>query len=319
MWLTDVAIKRPVFTTMIFLALIVLGIRSLTMMPVDKFPDIDIPIVSITTIYPGAGPEEVEALVTKIIEDEVSSIDKVDEVKSVSSEGVSTITIEFLLEADIDVAASDVRAKVAIIKEDLPDDAEEPIVAKLDLGALPVVTMGITSDSMAIREVRTLVDNIIADRFAKQPGVGNVEVSGGDVREIQILVDQDRLIAYSMTISDLKNLIAASNLNVPSGKMKPGNKENAIKIQGEFQDVDEIKNLRISKVTEKGVRSIKLSDIAEVIDGFTERETFTRLNGHDCVGLTIRKQAGSNPIETVEAVKEELEAVMEDYPELNIK
>jgi len=319
MWLTDIAIKRPVFTVMVFIALIVMGIRSLTMMPVDKLPDMDVPIVTITTVYPGAGPEEIETLVTKRIEDQVSSVDKVDTVQSVSREGISTIIMEFLMEADIDVATADVRAKIAIAKKDLPDDAEEPIVSKLDLGALPVITMGITSDTMNIREVKTLVKNVIADRFAKQSGVGNVEVSGGDTREILILADQDRLVAYSMTIYELKNLLQAANLNIPGGNMKPGNLENAIKMQGEFQSIEEIKDLRISKMTEDGPQSIKLSDIADVIDGNADRESVTRLDGIDSVGLTIRKQGSANSLKTVGAVKKELEAVKKDYPQLSIK
>ena len=319
MWLTLTAIKRPVFTVMVFIALIVMGIRSLTLMPVDKLPKMDVPIVTITTIYPGAGPEEIETLVTKIIEDQVGSVDKVDTIRSVSREGVSTIIIQFLMEADIDVATSDVRAKIAIAKRDLPDDAEEPIVSKLDLGALPVITMGITSDSMNIREVKTLVKNVIADRFAKQNGVGSAEVSGGDTREILVLADQDRLIAYSMTIYELKNLLQAANLNVPSGNMKSGSLENSIRLLGEFQNVDEIKNLRISIKTKEGIQSIKLSDIADGIDGNADRESFTRLNGVDSVGLTIRKQGSANTIKTVGAIKKELEEVKKEYPQLAIR
>ena len=319
MWLTDIAIKRPVFTVMVFIALIVMGIRSVTMMPVDKLPDMDVPIVTITTIYPGAGPEEIESLVTKKIEDQVSSVDKIDTIKSVSREGISTVIIQFLIEADIDVSTADVRAKVAIAKKDLPDDAEEPIVSKLDLGALPVITMGITSDSMNIREVKTLVKNIIADRFSKQNGVGNVDVSGGDTREILVLADQERLIAHSITIAELKNLLQASNLNVPSGNMKPGVQENSIRLLGEFQSVDEIKNLRISKTTKNGIENIKLSDIVDVIDGNADREAFTRLDGVDSVGLTIRKQGSANSLKTVEAIKTELASVQKDYPQLTIK
>ena len=319
MWLTDVAIKRPVFTVMVFIALIVMGISSMTMMPVDKMPKIDVPMVTVTTIYPGAGPEEIESLVTKKIEDQVSSVDKIDIIKSVSREGISTVIIQFLIEADGDVSAAEVRAKVAIAKKDLPDDAKEPIVSKLDVDALPVITIGITSDSMNIREVKTLVKNIIADRFAKQNGVGNVDVSGGDTREILILADQERLIAHSMTIAELKNLLQAANLNVPSGNMKPGIQENAIKLLGEFQSINEIKNLRISKTTKNGMEIIRLSDIADVIDGNADREAFTRLNGVDSVGLTIRKQGSANTLKTVEAVKEELESVKKDYPQLTIK
>ncbi|MEQ8167748.1 MAG: efflux RND transporter permease subunit, partial [Candidatus Eremiobacterota bacterium] len=183
MWLTDVAIKRPVFITMFFMALIVLGYRSVTLMPVDLYPKVDIPIITVTTTYAGAGPEEIETLVTKPIEDQVGTINKIDEVMSVSRDSISAVIVKFLLEADLDVAAADVRDKIDLARPDLPDDADDPIISKLDFGAMPVITMGITSDTMDIRSVKTLVEQNIEDRFSKLSGVGNVDVTGGDTRE----------------------------------------------------------------------------------------------------------------------------------------
>ncbi|MEQ8220935.1 MAG: efflux RND transporter permease subunit [Candidatus Eremiobacterota bacterium] len=319
MWLTDIAIKRPVFTTMFFLALIVLGYRSLTLMPVDLYPKVDIPIITVTTTYPGAGPEEMETLVTKPIEDQVGTINKIDEVTSVSRDSISAVVIKFLLEADLDVAAADVRDKIDLARPDLPEDADDPIISKLDFGAMPVITMGITSDSMNIRSVKTLVEQNIEDRFSKLSGVGSVDVSGGDTREIQIYADQDRLKAYGMTIEELRQIINMANLNIPGGDLKHGNKENSIKVLGEFDNVDEIKNLRITKKKKDVNYSIKLSDIADVRDASAERDAITRLDLVDSVGVTIKKQADANTLKVVELVKKELEAVQKDYPQLKIK
>jgi len=319
MWLTDVAIKRPVFTTMFFLALIVLGYRSLTLMPVDLYPKVDIPIITVTTTYPGAGPEEIETLITKPIEDQVGTINKIDEVTSVSRDSVSAVVIKFLLEADLDVAAADVRDKIDLARPNLPDDAEDPIISKLDFGAMPVITMGITSDTMDIRSVKTIVKQNIADRFSKLSGVGSVEVTGGDTREIQIYADQDRLKAYGMTIEELRQIINMANLNIPAGDLKHGNKENSIKVLGEFDSVDEIKNLRITKKKNSINYSIKLSDIADVRDASAERDAITRLDLVDSVGVTVRKQADANTLKAVALIKEELKAIQKDYPQLKIK
>ncbi len=319
MWLTDVAIKRPVFTTMFFMALIVLGYRSLTLMPVDLYPKVDIPIITVTTTYAGAGPEEMETLVTKPIEDQVGTINKIDEVTSVSRDSISAVIIKFLLEADLDVAAADVRDKIDLARPDLPEDADDPIISKLDFGAMPVITMGITSDSMDIRSVKTLVEQNIEDRFSKLSGVGSVDVSGGDTREIQIYADQDRLKAYGITIEELRQIINMANLNIPGGDLKHGNKENSIKILGEFESVDEIKNLRITKKKNNVNYSIKLSDIADITDASAERDAITRLDMVDSVGVTVKKQADANTLKVVELVKKELESVQKDYPQLKIK
>ena len=319
MWLTDVAIKRPVLITMFFMALIVLGYRSLTLMPVDLYPKVDIPIITVTTTYPGAGPEEVETLITKPIEDKVGTINKIDEVTSVSRDSVSAVVIKFLLEADLDVAAADVRDKIDLARPELPDDVDDPIISKLDFGAMPVITMGITSDTMNIRNVKTLVKQNISDRFSKLSGVGSVDVTGGDTREIQIYADQDRLKAYGMTIEELRQIINMANLNIPSGDLKHGNKENSIKILGEFDSVDEIKNLRITKKKKDINYSIKLSDIAEVTDTSAERDAITRLDMVDSVGVTVRKQADANTLKAVDLIKKELELIQKDYPQLKIK
>ena len=319
MWLTDVAIKRPVCTTMFFLALIVLGYRSLTLMPVDIYPNTNFPVITVTTTYPGAGPDEIETLITKPIEDQVGTINKIDEVTSVSSDSVSAVVIKFLLEADLNVAAADVRDKIDLVRANLPKEAKAPVISKLDFGSTPVITMGITSDTMDIRSVKTLVKQNISDRFSKLSDVGSVEVTGGDTREIQIYADQDRLKAYGMTIEELRQTINMTNLNIPAGDLKHGNKENSIKILGEFGSVDKIKNLRITKKKNDINYSIKLSDIADVRDASAERDAITRLDLVDSVGVTVRKQANANTLKAVTLIKKELKAIQKDYPQLKIK
>ncbi|HPZ09922.1 MAG TPA: efflux RND transporter permease subunit, partial [Candidatus Eremiobacteraeota bacterium] len=318
MWLTDVAIKRPVFITMVFLALIVLGFRSVTLMAVDQYPKIDIPIVTVVTTYPGAGPEEMETLVTKVIEDQVSTVNKLDELTSISRDSVSTVVIRFLLEADLDAATADVRDKVQLAKPQLPDDVEEPQIIKVDLGSMPVLTFGLTSDSMDVRTLKRLVDQVIADRITKLSGVGDVQVSGGETREILVELDQKRLIAYSITIAEIQQALKTGNINIPSGNIKHESKENVIRVFGEFQSVDEIANLRITKRKSNGtITSFVLSDVAKITDGSADREDFTRINRTDSVGLTVRKQSDANTLKVVEIVKKELKNIEKDYPEIN--
>jgi len=314
MWLTSVAIKRPVFIVMVFLAIAVIGIRSLSLMKVDLFPDIDIPYVTVSTVYPGATPEEIETLITKPLEDELISINKVDNIISTSRQGVSIILIKFLLEADIDVAAADVRDKVAIVKPNLPEDADDPKVLKLDIGATPVIYVGVRSSKIAPRELRTLVKDNIKDRLHKLSGVGAIDLTGGEIREILVNVDEKALEAYKLSLMDIKALLAAANLNIPAGNIKQGRSDYTVRLIGEFKDPEEIQNLVIAKKIGDNREIIPFSDIATVEDAKADREDYTRVNGADSVGLIIRKQPDANTLKVVRLVKKELHKLTSELP-----
>ncbi|MBP6964916.1 MAG: efflux RND transporter permease subunit [Armatimonadetes bacterium] len=309
MWLTNLAIKRPVVILMLFMALAVLGIKSRSEMPLDLNPKVDIPYVVISTVYPGAGPEEIETLVSKPLEDAIGSVNGLKNISSTSQEGVSIVTMEFELGTNLDVAVSDVRGKVDAARRTLPDDSDSPVIQKIDIGAQPILYMGISSKRPP-RELRQLVDDVIKDRLGKLKGVASVNVTGGELREIQINVDKNRLEAYGLSISQVSQALAAGNLNLPSGRIKEGGREYAVRAVGEFSSVDEIRGLKISiSGGSSGSRVLTIGDIAEVRDSIAEREENTRLERQDSVGITVQKQSDANTVEVADAVKKELDSM----------
>jgi HAE1 family hydrophobic/amphiphilic exporter-1 len=302
MWLTRVAINRPVAISMLFVALAVMGWRSMRSMPVDLYPPIDIPYVSITTIYPGAGPEEVENSVTQPLEESVSGINNLKNVQSTSQEGVSTISLEFHVGTDVDAASQDVRSRVDAVMGQLPDDAERPVVAKLDITAIPIMSIGLSSPRPPA-ELRKLADDVIKDRLARVRGVGAVGVAGGDVREILVAVDKSRLEAQGVSIMQVSQALKAENLNVPTGTVENTRREFAVRAMGEFSSVRDIDNVKIP--TANG--PVRLTDIATVRDTVADRKVLTRLDRNDSVALTVLKQSGANTVAVAEGVKAELE------------
>lgn len=315
MWLTNLAIKRPVVILMLFMALTVLGIKSRSEMPLDLNPKVDIPYVVISTIYPGAGPEEIETLVSKPLEDAIGAVNGLKNITSNSQEGVSIVSMEFELGTNLDVAISDVRGKVDAARRALPDDVESPVIQKIDVGAQPILYMGLSSKRPP-RELRELVDDVVKDRLGKLKGVAAVNVTGGEQREIQINVDKSRLEAYGVSINQVSQALTAGNLNMPSGRIKEGGREFAVRAIGEFSSVDEIRELKISVSggPEGSNRVLTIGDIAEVKDSVADREGNTRLERQDSVGITVQKQSDANTVEVADAVKKELESMKAMLP-----
>jgi HAE1 family hydrophobic/amphiphilic exporter-1 len=291
--------------TMVMVAIMVLGYASLSRMGVDLYPEIDFPYVSITTIYPGAGPQEIETQVTKPMEDSVSLISGVKNVDSTSQEGISSVMLEFELGTDLDAAVADVRANVDAVRGMFPREAESPIIMKTDISALPVLNCGISSPRPA-KEIRDIAEDVISQRLARVPGVAAVGVAGGDVREILVSVDKGRLEAYGLSIGEVAQALAGENLNLPSGSLTEGRKEYAVRAIGEFESLEEIGDVRLQ--TSSGSQ-VALRDIAEVRDSIAERDMFTRMNGQDSVTIQVLKQAGANTVEVVNGVKRALESL----------
>jgi HAE1 family hydrophobic/amphiphilic exporter-1 len=314
MWLTNLSIRRPIVILMVFAALAVLGMRSRSGMPVDLYPKVDVPYVIISTVYPGAGPEEIETLVSKPLEDAVGSVSGMKNIVSYSQEGVSSIAIEFELETDLDTAMADVRAKVDAARMSIPQDAKSPVVNKLDIGAFPVLWLGLSSRRPA-RELRDLADDVIKDRLGNLKGVASVTVTGGDLREIQVNVDKHRLEAYGLSINQVSQALTTGNLNLPSGRITEGSREYAVRAIGEFERVDEIRDLKISFAGgDNGDKIVTIGDIAEVKDAAAEREETTRLQKEDSIGLLVQKQSDANTVEVVDLVKKELEEMKSVLP-----
>jgi len=300
---------------MFVLALVVLGWQSRSRMPAELTPNIELPYVTVVTTYPGAGPEEIETTVTEPIEKAVMSIGGVRNVTSSSQESVSTVVIEFELGTNADAAAADVRDKVGAVRGQLPEDADDPKVLKLDIGSRPIMTIG-ASGSISPREMRILADDVITDRLAKVRGVAAVNVIGGEEREISVAVDKDRLQAYGLPITAVVAAIKAANLNIPAGSIKEGARDYSVRTVGEFETADEIANLRLYVPGRAGApgSTIRLADIATVTDTVAEPKQISRLNGKPSVTISIQKQTGANTVEVAEGVKKELRALKSVLP-----
>lgn len=313
MWLTNLAIKRPIVILMFFVALAVVGLRSRSGMPLDLYPKIDFPFVTITTIYSGAGPEEIETLVSKPLEDAVGSVNGMKNLTSTSQEGISVIGIEFELGTNLDTALADVRSKVDAARLLLPQDAKSPVVQKFDIGSMPVLYLGMSS-KRPVKELRQLADDVIKDRLGQLKGVAAVGIVGGDVREIQVNVDKRRLEAYGLSIGQVSQALVTANLNLPSGRVTEGKRDYSVRAVGEFANVDEIRDLKVKSPNGRDSGTITIGDIAQVKDSVAERTQLTRVQKADSIGITIQKQSDANTVQVADGVKKELTAMKSILP-----
>jgi len=308
--LLSLSINRPVFTTMMVFALVVLGGFAYLNLSVDLFPDIDFPYVTVQTIYPGAGPEEVETQITERIEDEVSTLADVDLLESISRESISFVILRFELEADPDEAANDVRAKVDAILNDLPDGAEKPIVQKFEFGAFPIISLAVSSDQ-GIDAAYEIADQTIRDRLSTVSGVATIDIIGGQRREIQVAVDREKLEYYGISIGAVSSLVAAENVNVPEGRIVEREQEYTIRTLGEFATVEGIGEVSIP-LPEAGY--VQLGDIADIRDTFEEARSVARFNGEPAVQVDVIKRSGANTIDTADGIYKAVERLREELP-----
>ena len=296
-------------STMI-LGFIVIGLFSYTRLGLDFLPEIDFPYVTVTTVYPGAGPREVETLITEEIEDAVSTVDGIKHVRSASMENFSQVFIEFAMGVDVNFAAMDVREKVDAIKSELPEDAEDPAIVKFDPNAKPVVYLAVHGER-TVDQLWDFADDVLKDRLSGTPGVAAVEIVGGKTREILVAADQTRLSACRLSVLDLVNRLDRENLDLPSGHITESRLEYTIRMDGEFETVDQIRELDL--VTPDG-DVVYIRDVAEVIDTFEEQRTLARFRGRECVGLTIKKKADANVVRVVDKVLKEVERAKRQLP-----
>lgn len=318
MWLTLAAIRRPVWVFMLMIAAMVLGFLALRSLPVEQNPEIEFPFITIQTPYPGASPQEIETLVSKPIEDAVTTVNGIRSIQSTSLEGLSIVAIEFELGVDQDAALNDVKSKTDEIVGTLPVDAEKPVVSKLNIAGEPILYIAVESDKLSALELRDTIDERIKDRLARVPGVAEVRVSGGQTREIRVAVDRDRLLSYGIGITDTLNAIAGASVNIPGGRITEGQSETSVRVQGEFESVDELRELDIP-VSDRMNPSVppaivRLSDIATITDGPAERTEVSRVNGRDAAIITIQKTREGNTVAITNAVKAELDQLSKDFP-----
>lgn len=297
--LAQLCIKRPVFATMLIMALVVLGFDAYRKLGVDFFPKIELPIVTITTTLRGAAPEEVESQVTKRIEEAVNTISGIDDLRSNSSEGVSIVSIQFVLEKDADVAAQEVRDKISAILRELPQDVDPPVVEKLATDASPVVNV-VVSSPRDLRETTKIVDDRIKKNIESMPGVGQVRFVGDRQRQIQVWLDGDKLYSYNLNINQVRAALAAQNVEVPGGRIDAGSRELSLRTLGRIEKPQEFASVIVSP---NGGAPIRIKDIGDVVDGYEEPRSFARLDGKPAVVLEVRKQEGTNTLDVIASVK----------------
>ncbi len=310
MFLSKLSVNKPVLTTIIILVFVVIGLYSYLDLSIDLFPEMDFPIVTVSTIYPGAGPQEMETLISKPMEEAVGAINGVKTITSSSTEGLSLVIIEFQLEVDIDIAAMDVKDKVDAIRIDLPRDIESPTVMKFDIGAQPIMNLAV-SGPMPLNEIYELTDDVIKPELSKIEGLASINIVGGQEREILIGVKRDRLKAYNIAINDIIGAIAGANLDLPSGHITEKWKEYTIRVAGEFDTVDEIRKM---KILIKEANPLRLEDVAEIHDTFEEQREIARYNNKTSIGITLVKRSDANIVLVAERVEMELERIRNLIP-----
>jgi hydrophobic/amphiphilic exporter-1 (mainly G- bacteria), HAE1 family len=296
MKITEVAIHRPAFMTMIFVTLGVLGIFGYSRMGNDLLPKMDWPYVSIVTVFPGAGPKEVESLVSKPIEEAVSGVSKLDNVRSYSYEGVSVVLAQFTMSAEVEQVTNDVQRVVEQARSKLPDDAKAPKISKADMNAFPILRVSVTGQ-MPSRELFQFIKDRIKPRLEQVDGVSTVTLMGGEEREIRVEVDNQKLNAYGISILEVSQAMGRENLDFPTGKIDEKVNQYIVRLAGKFKSMDDIRNTVIS--TSPG-GTVYLKDIATVVDGVREDFTISRLNGERSIAVIIQKQSDANSVKTSE-------------------
>jgi multidrug efflux pump len=309
--LSHICIERPVLAVVMSLVIVLLGGISLTRLTNREFPDIDPPVVSVTTVLTGAAPEVVETSVTAPLEDQLIGIEGIRHISSVSSEQVSQITIEFELSRDVDAAANDVRDRVARARQLLPEEIEEPVVAKQDADAFAIIWIALYGGNKSQVEISTIAETQIKDRLSKLPGVSDVIIAGEQRYSMRVWIDNARLTAFGLTVSDVADALGRENVDIPSGRIEGTDAEFTVRTLGELTTPEEYGELVVAM---KEGAPIRLRDVAEVAVGPEDERKIVRFDKQPAVGLGIVKQSQANTLDVAEAVTAELARIVPTMP-----
>nr|WP_297307452.1 efflux RND transporter permease subunit [uncultured Flavobacterium sp.] len=315
MKISEISIKRPSVIIVLFSLLLLGGIASYFSLGYELIPKFDVNVITVQTVYPGAAPEEVETSVTKVIEDAVSSLENVKKIESKSMESVSVVMITLNTGADVNFLLTDAQRKINAVVNDLPDDAKTPSLNKFSLDDVAIMNLSVTS-KLTEKELYDLLDQKIQPVFARINGVAKVDMVGGEEREIQVKVFPEKLDGYGLTINQVQQIIAASNLDFPTGNIKTRNNQTTIRLSGKFTSLEQMRNLPIT--TPSGA-NIRLSDIAEVSDGIKDIEKIARIDLENTILLQVFKQSDANAVEVSNLVKQTIETVQTDYANQEVK
>src|SRR5450756_344232 len=291
--LSDLAIRRPVFTAMVMTALVVLGFFSYRRLPIDQFPAIDLPIVTVQTTYPGASAGTIEREVTRRLEEAFNPVEQVKKITSVSLEGVSQVIVEFELTRPVDVAAQDLRSKIDGIRRNLPVGVDPPVVQKLDLSAAPIISLALSNPNVPLVRLTALADETIRRRLESVPGVGEVRLSGGLKREVRVYLQPARMEALGVTVPQISAALQQQNIEVPAGRVEQGAQEQLVRVTGRIVDPQQFNNVIIT--TRAGL-TVRLSDVARVDDATEEERSLALVDARRTIGIDLIKVSRDNSV-----------------------
>ena len=313
MWITKTSVNQPVFATMVMVALLVLGVFSYQRLPVEKLPDVSVPVLSISVEYPGASPEAVENDLLKPLEEVVNSVEGVKRIWGTAREGLGFMQIEFDLSVDAARATQETRDKVAQIQPTFPRDAKPPLITRTnnDENQQPIINLALFSDTRTLREVSTLVDQVVVKRLQNVLGVGSIQVNGQSERQIQIFLKPDALEAWRVGVDQVIAAIQAANQDLPAGAISRGSSEQLVRIEGKIKEPAAF--ARIVVATQNGT-SIHLDQVAEIVDGEAEETSISRVDGKRSVGIDIFKVQGANIVSAAEGVAKAIERLKAELP-----
>ncbi len=315
MKISEISIKRPSVIIVLFAIMMLGGIASYLNLGYELVPKFDSNIINVQTVYPGAAPAEVETSVTKVIEDAVASLENVKKIESKSMESVSVVMITLNTGADVNFLLTDAQRKINAVLSDLPEDADPPSLNKFSIDDIPIINLSVTSD-LTEKELYDLLDQKIQPIFSRVNGVAKVDLIGGEEREIQVSVDPERLAGYGLTIGQVQQIIAASNMDFPTGNIKTQTNQTTIRLSGKFTSLEQMRNLPIT--TPAGT-SIRLSDVAEVQDGIKDIEKIARIDQQNTILMQVYKQSDANAVAVSDLIKETIDEVQQDYEEQNVQ
>ncbi|MNU74460.1 Multidrug resistance protein MdtC [compost metagenome] len=316
MTLTELSIKRPSFIIVIFTILIGGGLLSYNQLSYELLPDFSPPILTVTTMYPGASPATVETQVAKPLEDALSGLENISEVTTFSMDNASIVLLEFKASADIDMALEDAQRKVNNILNDLPEGAKTPTLAKIDPNASPVLQVSAIAKNMDDRDFMELMDRELLPQIKQTKGVAEVQVIGGEKRAFRVDVDKDKLKMYGLSLAQVNQIVSSANVEFPTGKLKNETEQMTVRLAGKFQTVEDLRNLIIFT---DGTSSVRLGDVADVSDGSDDVVTVSRFNGINGIGLRIKKQSDANAVDMANLTKQKFKEIEEKYKDEGIK
>ncbi|MDR2578244.1 MAG: efflux RND transporter permease subunit, partial [Chitinispirillales bacterium] len=313
--LASLPVRRPVLTTVIFLMIMVIGLFSLTRLPIDLMPEITMPTVTVITTYDGAGPLEIEELVSRPIEASLSALQGIEEITSTSTEGRSTVRVTFPWGTDQDAAINDMRDRIDRVMAVLPDGVDRPMIRRFDVSAMPIMILGVMGEGKDMAELQQILEDQVQYRLERVPGVATVDIRGGRRRQIQVALRAASMEAYGISTDMVVSALRRENRNVPAGSVIAGNRDIMIRTLAEYTGVEDVYGTVVA--VKDGV-PVRISDIAEVFDGFEEIRSLVRINGQPGIRLSVSKQSGSNTVAVAQGVEREINRIHQDIPELEI-